>query len=135
MKCQGNRDDITQRAVSYIRHISCFGSLYDNFAVPQNAVGRRKGGHPCRPLGVDGRFTLVLGAGAGVGRSLVLVLPTLDIRPLAVTFVASRADAILMRPPLLHSSYAAKAPSGRRVVHLEFGEDESPTGVKWRDRV
>jgi len=46
MKCQGNRDDIAQRAVSYIRHISCFGSLYDNFAVPQNAVGRRKGGHP-----------------------------------------------------------------------------------------
>jgi ectoine hydroxylase-related dioxygenase (phytanoyl-CoA dioxygenase family) len=52
----------------------------------------------------------------------------------AVTCVASRGDAILMRPLLLHGSSAAKAPSGRRVVHLEFAAEELPAGAKWRDR-
>jgi len=53
----------------------------------------------------------------------------------AVTCAASRGDAILMRPLLLHSSPPAKVPSSRRVVHLEFAADELPTGVEWRDRV
>jgi len=53
----------------------------------------------------------------------------------AVTCVANRGDAILMRPLLLHGSSVAKAPNVRRVVHFEFTADELPTGVQWRDRV
>jgi ectoine hydroxylase-related dioxygenase (phytanoyl-CoA dioxygenase family) len=52
----------------------------------------------------------------------------------AVTCTASRGDAILMRPLLLHGSSAAKVPNGRRVLHLEFAADELPAGVNWRDR-
>jgi hypothetical protein len=53
----------------------------------------------------------------------------------AITYEATRGDAILMRPLLLHSSSAANAPSSRQVVHLEFAADELATGVNWRDRV
>jgi ectoine hydroxylase-related dioxygenase (phytanoyl-CoA dioxygenase family) len=53
----------------------------------------------------------------------------------ATACVASRGDAILMRPLLLHGSSAAKTPNGRRAVHLEFAADELPAGVEWRDRV
>jgi ectoine hydroxylase-related dioxygenase (phytanoyl-CoA dioxygenase family) len=53
----------------------------------------------------------------------------------AVTCVAKRGDAILMRPLLLHSSSSARIPSSRRVVHLEFTADELPSGVEWRYRV
>jgi ectoine hydroxylase-related dioxygenase (phytanoyl-CoA dioxygenase family) len=53
----------------------------------------------------------------------------------AITCIAKRGDAVLMRPLLLHSSTAANAPSSRRVVHLEFAADELPAGVNWRDRV
>jgi ectoine hydroxylase-related dioxygenase (phytanoyl-CoA dioxygenase family) len=53
----------------------------------------------------------------------------------AVTCTASRGEALLMRPLLLHSSSVAKGPNARRVVHLEFAVDELPKGLKWRDRV
>jgi hypothetical protein len=53
----------------------------------------------------------------------------------AVTCTASRGDAILMRPLLLHSSPSTKVPSSRRVVHLEFAADELPNGMDWKDRV
>ena len=53
----------------------------------------------------------------------------------AVTCVASRGDAILMRPLLLHSSSPATVPGSRRVIHLEFAADELPNGVEWKDRV
>jgi Phytanoyl-CoA dioxygenase (PhyH) len=52
----------------------------------------------------------------------------------AITCTARRGDAILMRPLLLHGSSGAKAPNGRRVVHLEFAADELPDGMRWRDR-
>jgi ectoine hydroxylase-related dioxygenase (phytanoyl-CoA dioxygenase family) len=42
----------------------------------------------------------------------------------AVTCIASRGEALLMRPLLLHGSSAAKSPNTRRVVHLEFAADE-----------
>jgi hypothetical protein len=52
-----------------------------------------------------------------------------------MTCAASRGDAILMRPLLLHSSLPAKVPSSRRVVHLEFADEELPKGAEWKDRV
>jgi ectoine hydroxylase-related dioxygenase (phytanoyl-CoA dioxygenase family) len=53
----------------------------------------------------------------------------------AMTCIARPGDAVLMRPLLLHSSTAAKVPSSRRVVHLEFAADQLPAGIEWRDRV
>ena len=56
-------------------------------------------------------------------------------KTMAVTCVANRGDAIVMRPLLLHSSSPAKVPSSRRVLHLEFSSDELPSGVEWQHRV
>ena len=53
----------------------------------------------------------------------------------AVTCTASRGDAILMRPLLLHGSSPATVPGSRRVIHLEFAAEELPNGVEWKDRV
>jgi ectoine hydroxylase-related dioxygenase (phytanoyl-CoA dioxygenase family) len=53
----------------------------------------------------------------------------------AVTCIASRGEALLVRPLLLHSSSVAKSPNTRRVAHLEFAADELPYGLTWRDRV
>jgi ectoine hydroxylase-related dioxygenase (phytanoyl-CoA dioxygenase family) len=52
-----------------------------------------------------------------------------------VSCTASRGEALLMRPLLLHGSSVAKRPNTRRVVHLEFAADELPRGLTWRDRV
>ena len=49
----------------------------------------------------------------------------------AVTCVAVTGSAILMRPLLLHKSSPAKAPSHRRVLHLEFAVAELPGGLEW----
>ena len=53
----------------------------------------------------------------------------------AVTCTASRGDAILMRPLLLHSSPSTRVPYSRRVVHLEFAADQLPNGTDWKDRL
>jgi len=53
----------------------------------------------------------------------------------AASCVVHRGDAILMRPLLLHASSPALHPSNRRVIHLEFGADELPSGLEWHDRV
>lgn len=53
----------------------------------------------------------------------------------ATTCIAKRGDAILLRPLSLHASSAARVPSNRRVVHLEFAVKELPPGIKWHERV
>lgn len=46
--------------------------------------------------------------------------------------VASAGDALFMRPLILHASSPAKAPSHRRVLHLEFApQDLLPEGLEW----
>jgi ectoine hydroxylase-related dioxygenase (phytanoyl-CoA dioxygenase family) len=52
----------------------------------------------------------------------------------AVTCVVPRGGAALMRPLLLHSSARAKAPSHRRVLHLEFSGGPLPHGLEWAGR-
>ena len=42
-----------------------------------------------------------------------------------------RGGALLMRPLLLHASSAAKAPSHRRVIHIEYAAVQLPSGLKW----
>jgi len=50
---------------------------------------------------------------------------------IAVPCAVEAGDAVIMRPHILHKSSAAKQPSHRRVVHLEFSSFELPDGVAW----
>jgi len=48
------------------------------------------------------------------------------------TITAKAADALFMRPLLLHASSPAKKPAHRRVLHLEFAPpDLLPAGLDW----
>lgn len=47
------------------------------------------------------------------------------------TCPASAGDCLVMRPLLIHASKPAKAPSHRRVVHLEFADGDLPNGLQW----
>jgi len=49
--------------------------------------------------------------------------------------LATRGDAILMRPLLLHASSKALAPSRRRVLHVLFGPRTLPYGLEWKHAV
>jgi ectoine hydroxylase-related dioxygenase (phytanoyl-CoA dioxygenase family) len=53
----------------------------------------------------------------------------------AVTCIADRGDAILMRPLLLHASSAATVPTSRRVIHIEFAAEDLPGGMEWYERI
>ncbi|HEX8557204.1 MAG TPA: phytanoyl-CoA dioxygenase family protein [Pyrinomonadaceae bacterium] len=50
----------------------------------------------------------------------------------AVTCVAPRGAALLLRPLLLHSSPTPRAPRRRRVVHVEYAAGPLPYGLEWR---
>ncbi|MDB6016534.1 MAG: protein involved in biosynthesis of mitomycin antibiotics/polyketide fumonisin [Pedosphaera sp.] len=52
-------------------------------------------------------------------------------RASAISCVAGRGGALLMRPLLLHASSAAVRPGHRRVIHLEFAADTLPGGLEW----
>lgn len=45
--------------------------------------------------------------------------------------IVEAADAVIMRPHILHSSSKADEPSHRRVVHLEYSSYELPDGASW----
>ncbi len=49
----------------------------------------------------------------------------------AVSCLVPRGGALLMRPLLLHASFAARMPQHRRVVHLEFAAAPLPGGLEW----
>jgi ectoine hydroxylase-related dioxygenase (phytanoyl-CoA dioxygenase family) len=42
--------------------------------------------------------------------------------------------ALLMRPLLVHASSRARAPSHRRVIHLEFAAEDLPGGLAWPEQ-
>ncbi len=44
---------------------------------------------------------------------------------------ASKGDALLMRPLLVHSSSAGSSPKNRRVIHIDFSNADLPNGLKW----
>lgn len=48
-----------------------------------------------------------------------------------VVCTASRGDALLMRPLLLHASSKADVDTPRRVLHFLFGPSELPHGLQW----
>lgn len=55
----------------------------------------------------------------------------IDARP-HITVTAKAGDALLMRPLILHASSSARAPSHRRVLHLEFAPvGLLPAGADW----
>jgi ectoine hydroxylase-related dioxygenase (phytanoyl-CoA dioxygenase family) len=45
----------------------------------------------------------------------------------------AKGGALLMRPLLLHASTAAKNPSHRRVLHVEYAAMALPSGLKWAE--
>jgi ectoine hydroxylase-related dioxygenase (phytanoyl-CoA dioxygenase family) len=49
--------------------------------------------------------------------------------------IASRGDALLMRPLLLHASSRARSPQRRRVLHFLFGPAHLPHGLVWNRTV
>jgi ectoine hydroxylase-related dioxygenase (phytanoyl-CoA dioxygenase family) len=50
------------------------------------------------------------------------------------TVTAEAGDAVFMRPLLLHASSAARRPSHRRVLHLEFApRGLLPAGLEWAE--
>jgi len=48
-----------------------------------------------------------------------------------VSCCAMQGDVLMMRPLLLHASSAAKTPSHRRVIHLEYACGALPNGMRW----
>jgi ectoine hydroxylase-related dioxygenase (phytanoyl-CoA dioxygenase family) len=46
---------------------------------------------------------------------------------------AQRGDIIAMRPLILHSSSASKAPEHRRVLHIEYAGVELPAELEWAE--
>jgi phytanoyl-CoA dioxygenase PhyH len=51
-----------------------------------------------------------------------------------VTCVVERGGAVLMRPLLLHSSFAAVNPGHRRVLHFEYSSIDLAGGLRWFER-
>lgn len=49
--------------------------------------------------------------------------------------IADQGSLLLMRPLLLHASSPAQTPGHRRVLHLEFANEELPGGLEWFERV
>ncbi len=54
---------------------------------------------------------------------------------LAVDCLVPAGGAVVMRPLILHSSSAATAAGHRRVIHLEYANEELPRGLEWHQRV
>jgi ectoine hydroxylase-related dioxygenase (phytanoyl-CoA dioxygenase family) len=52
----------------------------------------------------------------------------------AVICEIAKGGALLMKPMLLHASSAAKGPSHRRVLHIEYAAGELPNGLQWFER-
>jgi ectoine hydroxylase-related dioxygenase (phytanoyl-CoA dioxygenase family) len=48
-----------------------------------------------------------------------------------VICVAPCGSALLMKPLLLHASSAARSPSHRRIIHVEFASADLPAGLRW----
>ena len=47
----------------------------------------------------------------------------------------SLGGVLAMRPLALHASSASEAPDHRRVIHIEFANQELPNGLEWKNRI
>ncbi len=64
----------------------------------------------------------------------ILPRPDVAAQSQAVAIHARAGDVLLMKPLLLHASSPARAPSHRRVLHLEFAPDAIlPAGLDWAE--
>jgi Phytanoyl-CoA dioxygenase (PhyH) len=50
-----------------------------------------------------------------------------------VTCCASRGDALLMRPLLLHASGRSTSERHRRILHIEYAGCDLPQGLRWNE--
>jgi len=46
---------------------------------------------------------------------------------------ASKGDALLMRPLILHASGRSRADRHRRILHIEYAAGPLPNGLEWND--
>jgi ectoine hydroxylase-related dioxygenase (phytanoyl-CoA dioxygenase family) len=53
------------------------------------------------------------------------------LRQNSTSVLAQAGDVLYMRPLLLHASSAARSPSRRRVIHLEFAAVALPEDLEW----
>ena len=52
-----------------------------------------------------------------------------------VACLAKAGGIVAMCPLTLHASAAAEIPGHRRVIHIEFANEELPDGLDWNSRV
>jgi ectoine hydroxylase-related dioxygenase (phytanoyl-CoA dioxygenase family) len=52
-----------------------------------------------------------------------------------VVCLAKAGGVVVICPLTLHASAAAEAPEHRRIIHLEFANEELPEGLDWNSRV
>ena len=55
-------------------------------------------------------------------------------RTAEIVCAVPRGGAMLMRPLLLHASSPSEHPARRRVLHLEYADENLPDGLQWRRR-
>jgi hypothetical protein len=65
------------------------------------------------------------------GRLTAEQIAKFQISQRSKTCLAPAGGAILMRPLLLHSSSAARTPTHRRVLHIEFAAEALPNPLRW----
>jgi hypothetical protein len=53
----------------------------------------------------------------------------------AVTCIVRRGGVVSMCPLILHCSSKARVPTNRRVVHIEFANEQLPGGLEWNQRI
>lgn len=52
-----------------------------------------------------------------------------------VTCAAAAGDVVAMCPTILHASSRATTPKHRRVIHIEYANEDLPHGLEWNQRV
>jgi ectoine hydroxylase-related dioxygenase (phytanoyl-CoA dioxygenase family) len=53
----------------------------------------------------------------------------------SVACVVRTGGCVVMCPLILHASSAAGAPTHRRVIHMEFANEDLPGGLQWQHRI
>jgi ectoine hydroxylase-related dioxygenase (phytanoyl-CoA dioxygenase family) len=52
-----------------------------------------------------------------------------------ITCTVGVGGIVIMCPTILHASSRSVSPSHRRVIHIEFANEELPGGLEWNQRI
>jgi ectoine hydroxylase-related dioxygenase (phytanoyl-CoA dioxygenase family) len=52
-----------------------------------------------------------------------------------ITCTVGAGGVVVMCPTILHASSRAESPSHRRVIHIEFANEQLPGGLEWNQRI